>query len=423
MTGRRGLRLVELGLGAVAAGIAIAAALPLSMRPDGGFALAALRPALMLVAAFAVVHIGLCLRGRGADQRVLPILLALTGIGLAFSQRLAPALAGRQWWWVLAGVAMIGLAALAPFDLRLLQRYRYSWAFLGIALVSLTLVAGQSAVPGGPRLWLAVGGFTFQPSEALKLLVVFFLAGFLEDKREILSEASLRIGRLRLMPIPYLAPLAVMLGLSLALLFAQRDLGAALLLFSISLGMLYLASARPEFVAAGLAVFALGAWLLHHEIAVVQTRVAIWRDPWSDPSDTGYQLIQGLMAVGAGGIFGTGIGQGLPTAVPAVHTDFIFAAIVEEIGLAGAGAILLLYGLLFMAGFRIAIRARTPLGQLLAAGLTFGLAIQTLIILGGVLKLIPLTGVTLPFMSHGGTSMLVSGITAGLLLRISAEAS
>lgn len=416
-------RLAELLLLALAAGITVAAALPQAVTGVAAptVDLRALWPAAALVGIFVAIHLSLSLAARGADPVLLPTVLALMGLGWALNERLAPLLVDRQVFWLLLGALLIGLVAHLPIELRLLQRYRYTWALLGIGLVALTLVGGHSAVAGGPRLWLGVGPLSFQPSEVLKLLLVIFLAGYLEDKRELLSEASSRLGQFRLMPLPYLAPLVVMLGVSLALLAAQRDLGAALLLFTIALGMLYLASSRPVYVIAGLALFLAGAWLMYRYLGIVHTRVEIWWNPWADPSDTGFQLIQSLLALAAGGVMGTGIGLGAPTLIPAVHTDFIFAAVAEEMGIAGATAVLALYALLVARGFRIAVRARSPFQQLLAAGLTFALGVQTLIIVGGVVKLIPLTGITLPFLSHGGTSMLVSAVMVGLLLRVSRE--
>jgi cell division protein FtsW (lipid II flippase) len=304
-------------------------------------------------------------------------------------------------------------------ELRVLRRYRYTWAMLGIGLVALTLFAGRSVTGSGPRLWLGGGGFLFQPSEVLKLLVAVFLAGYLADRRELLAEASTGLGRLRLPPLPYLAPLAVMLGLSLVLLAAQRDLGAALLVFALALGMLYVASSRLDYVLASLALFGTGAFLLHQRIAVIQDRVRIWLDPWSESQGTGHQIVQSLMAIGAGGVMGAGLGQGSPTVIPAVWTDFVYAAIAEELGMAGSLAVLALYALLTLRGFKIAVEAGPVFERLLAAGLTLGLALQALIIVGGVVKLIPLTGITLPFLSYGGTSLMTSSVAVGLLLRIS----
>ncbi|MFN2114885.1 MAG: FtsW/RodA/SpoVE family cell cycle protein [Anaerolineae bacterium] len=417
-------RWTELLLLMLAAGIGLAAALPRAVTSGGptpSVAVSELAPTVTLILVLLLAHFALVLWGRGADQVVLPLVACLMLLSLALVQRLAPALAMRQWLWLLLAVPTLVLAALLPFDLRLLRRYRYTWALAGIGLVALTLIAGRAASPGGPRLWLGVGGLSFQPAEVLKLLLVVFLAGYLEDKRELLSQATTRVGPLRLPPLPYLVPLLVMLGLSLVLLAVQGDLGAALLLFAISLGLLYLASSRPAYLVVGLALFLAGAWILHDHVAVVATRASIWRDPWTDPQGAGYQLVQSLMAMSAGGVLGTGIGLGLPTAIPAVHTDFVYAAIVEEIGLAGAAAVVLVYLVLSMRGFRIALEAVETFARLLAAGLTLAIAVQTLIILGGVLKLIPLTGITLPFLSAGGSSMVISCVAAGLLLRISRE--
>ncbi len=403
----------------LAAGIAVTAAAPLPLRDKGSLDIGDLEPTLMLLGVFALLHLGLVLRGSRTDGVVLPLLLALMGLSLAMSQRLAPDLADKQWRWVLLGAMAIGATVHLPFDeRRLLRRYRYSWAVVGMLLVAGTLLGGRSLMPGAPRLWLGWGGLSFQPSEVLKLLLVVFLAGYLADKREILADAATRVGPLRFPPLPYLAPLAVMLGISLALLAAQRDLGAAFLLYAIALGMLYLASSRLDYVLAGLVLFAIGAYTMHGRIGVVDTRVAIWQDPWSQSQEAGYQLVQSLMALGGGGIMGTGLGFGSATDIPAVHTDFIYAAVVEELGLGGATALLAVYALLVLRGFRIASGASEPFARLLAAGLAFAIAVQTFIIVGGVVKLIPLTGITLPFLSYGGTSMLISSVSVGLMLRI-----
>lgn len=422
------LRAFEAVLLLLAAGIALTAMAPVALEASGSVAPAALAAPLTLIIVFGLIHLSLVLRGKTVDPVILPILLVLMGLSLALVQRLAPELdpgalsfSQRQWMWVLVGAALLAITVHTSFELRLLRRYRYTWLLVGLALVALTLVAGRSTAAGGPRLWLGLGPFTFQPSELLKLLLVIFLAGYLEDKQELLAQSATRLGRLRLPPLPYLAPLAVMLGLSLLLLAVQGDLGAALLLFAIALGMLYLASSRLDYILIGLALFAGGAVALYRYLGIVQTRVAIWLDPWSRAQEAGYQVVQSLMALAAGGVIGSGIGLGNATAIPAVHTDFVYAAVAEELGLAGATGLLMLYALLVVRGFRIAILAGSPFAQLLAAGLAFSIAIQAFIIIAGVVKLIPLTGITLPFLSYGGSSMLVSAISAGLLLRVSLE--
>ena len=413
-------RLTELLLVGVAAGIALASSAALPLRDGRPATLGDIQPALILIGGVLAVHAALSVGRRGEDPILLPVVLCLLGLGLALSRRLAPDLAGRQAVWQLVALAALAIAALAPFDLGRLRRYRYSLAAAGLALVGVTLVAGRPAIPGGPALWLGIGPFTLQPSEVLKLLLVVAMAGYLADRRVLLAGAGSRLGPLRLPPLPYVAPLGVMLGLSLLLLAVQRDLGAALLLFAIALVLLYIASGRLAYVAFGGAAFSAGSLALHRLLGIVQTRTAIWLDPWSDAQGAGYQLVQALLAMGAGGVLGRGLGRGMPEAIPAVHTDFVYAAIVEELGVAGAAAVLMLYGILVLRGLRVAVAQRGPFEQLLAAGLAVALGCQALIILAGNLRLIPLTGITLPLLSHGGSSLLVSAVSVGLLLRLSA---
>lgn len=389
----------------------------LSQAPFGTAALVGLAT---LGPAFALLAILVRRRLRIADPLLLPLSCFLMSLGLVLQARLAPALFPRHLFWSLAGVAAIGAGALLPVPLRLLSRYRYTWALSALALVALTLVAGKEASPGGPRLWLELGGLSFQPAEPLKLVLVVFLAGYLEDKQDLLARGDWKFGPLRLIPWPYLAPLAVMLGSSLLLLAVQRDLGAALLLYGIGLSLLYVASLRFSYVLLGTAAFIAGAAQLHSRMPVARIRLAIWLDPWSDAQGYGYQLVQALMAVAGGGFLGSGLGLGQPTVIPAVHTDFVFAAIAEELGLAGAAAVVLVYAILGLRGLRGALRA-TGFAALLAAGISIALTLQALIIMGGVIKLIPLTGITLPFLSYGGTSLITSTFMLGLLLRAEAE--
>lgn len=416
-------RLTELTLLVLGAGLGLAAAATVPLQAGQALALSDLLPALTVAVLFGLLHLALAARGGGTDGVILPVTQVLMLLGLALAQRLSAGLgyplAERQGRWLVLGIVTLAVVALAPVDLRLLRRYRYTWLILALSLVALTFVAGHSTIDGGPRLWLGPGAWSFQPSEVLKLLVIVFLAAYLAERHEVLSAGGRRIGRFELPPIPYLAPLALMLGLSLGLLFAQKDLGAALLLFVIALGLIYVASGRADVVVGGLLAFALGAWLLHGQVSVVQTRVAIWQDPWADAQGAGYQIVQGLLAIGAGGVMGTGLGFGQPTAIPAVHTDFVYAALAEELGLAGATGLLCLYLVLSLRGLAIAVQAVDPFERLLAAGLALGLAVQTFIIVGGVLKVIPLTGITLPFLSYGGTSILISSVALGLLVRIS----
>ncbi|HEY0582549.1 MAG TPA: FtsW/RodA/SpoVE family cell cycle protein, partial [Chloroflexota bacterium] len=253
------------------------------------------------------------------------------------------------------------------------------------------------------------------------LLLVIFLAAYLEDYRELLSVAGRRVGKLHLPPLPYLAPILVMVGAALLLFWLQKDLGPALLFSTVLLTMLYIASGRASYVVLGLGLLILGGALASMLFDHVHTRVVIWLDPWSHRENLGYQLVQALYALGSGGVLGSGLDMGAPRYIPAVHTDFVIAAVGEELGLAGTLAVVSMFVLLVGRGFLIALQARSGFSALLAAGLTSVLGLQALIILAGTLELIPLTGITLPFVSYGGSSVVVNFVIVGLLLRIAHE--
>ncbi|MFQ6058488.1 MAG: FtsW/RodA/SpoVE family cell cycle protein [Anaerolineae bacterium] len=413
------LRLQELALLIFPILLALMGFALLGLARTGEITAAELRPALLFAGALLVVYVAFALRGFPGDQLLLPLVATLTGLGLVLSYRLAPALAPRHLNWVLLGLGVMLLVALVPRDLRWLRRYRYTWALLGLALVALTLVFGRHPSGRGPRLWLGIGPFLFQPSELLKVLLVAFLAGYLDEKRELLAAATYRLGPLRLPPLPYLGPLLVMWGFSLLLLVWQQDLGAAFLFFGIFLAMLYIASARGSYVVGGLVLFSIGAFFIYVTFGHVRARFDIWLNPWPGARDASFQIVQSLIALASGGVLGQGLGYGHPTVIPAVHTDFVFVAIGEELGLVGALALVALYALLAHRGYRIALSAADGFEQLLAAGLTTILTLQTLIIMAGNIRLIPLTGVTLPFVSYGGSSLVMSFFSVGLLLRIS----
>ncbi|MCL4440849.1 MAG: FtsW/RodA/SpoVE family cell cycle protein, partial [Firmicutes bacterium] len=260
-----------------------------------------------------------------------------------------------------------------------------------------------------------------QPSELVKIILVIFLAGYLEEKREVLTEGTRLVFGVPVPNLQYVGPLLVMWGFSLVLLIFQNDLGTALIFFGTSLTMIFIATGRWSYVITGTILFTAGAglcYLLYHH---VQARVAVWLNPWNDIDGKGYQIVQSLFAIGSGGFYGTGLGLGRPTLIPAVHTDFVFSAWSEETGFLGAAALLLIYCLLIYRGFCVALKAKSGFGALLASGLTSLLAIQTLVIVGGVIKLFPLTGVTLPFVSYGGSSLVSSYILLGLMTSISAK--
>jgi cell division protein FtsW (lipid II flippase)/cell division protein FtsI/penicillin-binding protein 2 len=372
---------------------------------------------------FATAHAVLSHRLRDRDPLLLPSAALLSGWGLLMVGRLAPNFLARQATWLLLSTLAMLVAAHAGENLRWLRRYRYTWLLAGLILLGATLLLGVNPSGYGPRLWLGLGGAYFQPSEPLKLLMVVYLASYLAERRELLLSTGHALGRLRLPPLAYAGPLLAMFGLTALLLASQQDLGAAMLFFFTFLVMLYLATGQWGYVAAGLAFFLLAGTIGYSASARVALRVDTWLDPWPDAADRAFQTVQSLLAFGAGGIPGQGIGLGRPTYIPAVHTDFVFAAIAEEFGLAGVMGVIALYGVLLVRGLRAAARVTRPFQRLLAAGLTAGLVIQAWVIMAGNARLAPIAGVTLPFLSYGGSSMLSTFVALGLLLRISSPGS
>lgn len=362
------------------------------------------------------------------DQILFPVTVALSGLGLLIIQRLGPTLAERGEGW--AGLAerqliylWLGLGLLwgvVTFvrSLIWLRRYKYTWAFAVLVLMLITMVFGTEEY--GARLWLSVGPFSIQTSEIAKIALVVFLAGYLAENQELIV-SSYRLGPLSLPPIPYLMPLVAMWAFSMLILVVQNDLGTALLFFAVFLAMLYMASGKLSYVVAGLLTFAGGAYVSYQMFDRIQVRVQNWLNPWTDPLDAGYQQVQSEFALATGKLFGTGLAFGNPGFIPAVHSDYVLSAIGEELGLLGTFVVLLLFLLLIFRGFYIALNARDAFSRYLAAGLTTVLAVQTLIIVGGTVRIIPLTGISLPFISAGGSSLLTNFIIIGLLLRISAE--
>ncbi|MCX8067767.1 MAG: FtsW/RodA/SpoVE family cell cycle protein [Anaerolineae bacterium] len=370
---------------------------------------------------FAAAHVSLTRRLPRRDPYLLPTVALLTGWGLLTIARLAPNFLPRQATWVMISTLAMLLVSQVGRDLRWLYRYRYTWLLAGLLLLAATLVLGVNPAGVGPRLWLGIGGAYFQPSEPLKLLLVVYLASYLAERRELLLETGRRLGRIRLPSLAYLGPLVVMFGLAVLLLAAQQDMGAAMLLFFTFLAMLYLATGQWGYVAAGLLLFGLAGTAGALASDRVAARVAIWLSPWPDAAGRAFQIVQSLIAFGEGGVLGQGLGLGRPTYIPAVHTDFVFAAVAEEFGLLGTMALIALYGLLLARGFRAALRASRPFEGFLAAGLAAGLGVQAWIIMAANARLVPIAGVTLPFLSYGGSSLLASFIAVGLLIRISGD--
>lgn len=385
---------------------------------------------LLLLAA----HLAFVLAGRRSDQILLPTVGLLGGLSLLFMARLPQDLAGLtvgplelglarlQLVWLAISLAVLVSVAIAVRSDTWLRYYKYSWAVVGVVLLLLVFLFGEDT--NGARLFLRVGPVAGQPSELLKIILVVFLAGYLADNRALLAGASTRLGPLRVPPLPYLVPLAALWGVTLAIVIFQRDLGAALLFYGVFLALLYVATQRGSYVVLGAFLLVAGSAVLYELVPEVRTRVDIWIDPWATAQGAGYQIVRALYAFGRGGILGTGLGAGLPgvagvPAIPAIQTDFVFAGLAEELGLAGALAILLLYLIVAQRGLRIAATARDEFRALLVAGLTFSVTMQAAIIMAGNAKLVPLTGITLPFISYGGSSLLANGIIIGLLLAFS----
>jgi cell division protein FtsW (lipid II flippase) len=354
------------------------------------------------------------------DPLLLPIYALLTGWGLLLIDRLAANFLLRQTaWLVVATVALLAVATLAHRHLDWLRRYRYTWLIGGLLLLAATLLFGVNPSGFGAALWLPIplsGQVFFQPSELLKLLLIAFLASYFHEREPLLRLSRQRGSRF---VFPYLVPLLLMWGFCMVLLVWQEDLGAATLFFILFLSLLYLATGRRGYVLVGLGLLLLAGLFAYYTFSVVALRVDIWLNPWPEANNRAYQIVQSLYALASGGILGTGIGQGYPNYIPVVHSDFAFAAITEEWGLIGGLSVVICFILLAYRGFRIAALAQRPFHTYLAAGITIMFSIQALLIMGGVTKLLPLTGVTLPFVSYGGSSLLVSGIMMGVLLLLS----
>ncbi len=369
---------------------------------------------------FGLVHVFRRLLVPRADPYLLPITALLSSLGILMIYRLDQRLALLQAEWLVVGLVVF-VAILVLFRrYEVLADYRYLVGLLGILLLLFTIVAAREV--NGARLWVRFGGIGFQPPEFAKVLLVVFFAAYLADVRELLAVSTRRVLGVAVPPFRYLAPLLAVWALSLALMIFLKDLGTSLLFFGALLALLYVATGRPLYVVTGLGLFAGGSVVLYQLFHHVQVRVDVWLNPWSDVAGRGYQIVQSLFALAAGGLFGRGLGEGYlllrsgQPIIPALETDFIFSAIGEELGLAGAAAIVLLYFIFVYRGLRVAVDARDDFSRLLAAGLTALFGLQAFIILGGVTKLIPLTGITLPFVSYGGSSIVANFALLALLL-------
>ena len=395
-------------------------------------------PVLGLIAVLLGINLLLSFTFPKADQVLLPLVGLLSGIGVLMATRLGPnlrpfpdpALGSRQLLWVILGLVAFLVTLFGLRNMNWLRRYKYTWALLGIILVGITLAHSLRANLDSPTHdQLNIGPLNLQPSELLKIFLVIFFAAYLSENIDIVSGGNLRLGPLRLPPFRQLGPLALMLGLALLLFLGIRELGLALLIYGIFLVMIYLGSGKISYVIGSLLIFFVLGFIGYALFSYVRSRFAVVGidvTTWTAKSEDlyqktggGFQIVQGLIALANGGIIGTGIGLGHPTFVPVVQSDMIFTALGEELGLAGLFAIIGIYLLIIYRGYRIAIQARDSFNQLLAAGLTSIFAIQTLIIAAGNMKFLPLTGIPLPFLSYGGSSILANYIIIGILLRIS----
>ncbi len=368
-----------------------------------------------LVAAFLAAHFAVRRFAPGADPVLLPIALVLCGIGVAMVGRVDPALAVPQATWVIGGVAILGLAiALVP-NLERVARYKYTIMLVGLVLLLMPAVIGTEV--NGAKLWLRFAGFSFQPAEIAKLCLVLFLAAYLSEFREVLSVSTRKVFGLHLPAARHLGPLVLMWMVSLVVLVAEKDLGSSLLVFGVFLVMITVATGRWSYAIVGTVLFAIGATAAFFMFAHVRVRVDIWLHPFADAAGKGYQLVQSLFAFAAGGIAGVGPGRGLPGRIPSVETDFIFSAIGEELGLLGAAAVVIAFLVLALRGLATAVRARSDMASLTATGLVATMALQSFVIIGGVTRLIPLTGITLPFVSYGGSSIISNFLLIALLMR------
>lgn len=370
-----------------------------------------------------VLHLVVRWRVPYADPLILPLVMLLNGLGLAMIHRLDlgtdPVMhsAELQLGWMVVAVVSCCAVLIWLRDYRVLHRYTYLMFLAGMALLMLPLVPGLGLEKNGARIWIHLGNYSFQPAELAKLVLAVAFASYLVEKRDVLALAGVKFLGLDLPRARDLGPILVMWLASLAVLVFQKDLGTSLLFFGLFVMMLYVATEKPSWVILGTGLFITGAVGAYFLFGHVQTRVSGWLDPFSN-YDRNYQVINGQFGIAWGGLFGTGWGLGRPNLTPLAKTDFISAAIGEELGVTGLAAVIILYGFIVARGLRAALGSRDPFGKLLAAGLAFVFAIQVFSILGGVTRLLPLTGLTTPFMSQGGSSLVANWVMIGLLLVI-----
>ncbi len=380
----------------------------------------------MLFGIFLAAHLVLCCFASRADQFILPIAALLNGLGLVMIARLDAAsgwsLAQTQIRWTFLGVLLLAVIVVLLKDHRSLQNYSYLFGLIGLVLSALPIVwpaALSNGLNADARVWIAIGPFSIQPGEFAKLLLLLFFAGLLVHKRRMFTTTGRTILGLQFPRLRDLGPLLLVWGVALFIMALQNDFGPALILFGTVIGMLYMATGKSSWLVIALGLATLGAVAVYQISAKIQVRVENFRDPIGNYDELGLQLSQALFGMSWGGLTGTGLGNGYPQNVPVAHSDFILAAFGEELGLIGLSAILMLYALLVSRAFRVAMSTPDAYGKLIAAGMALTLAIQVFVVTGGISRLLPMTGLTTPFLSHGGSSLLANYILLALLLKVS----
>jgi cell division protein FtsW (lipid II flippase) len=392
--------------------------------------------AVVIAISYATTHVAVRRLAASADPVLLPAVALLNGLGLTMIYRLDRAI-GRtgltadsdfsaQLGWTVLGVVLFIVVLLLVREPRILQRYTYTAGFIGLGLLILPLLPGIGVEINGARIWVRIplprDSLSFQPGELAKLFLIVFFAGYLVEKRDVLALARTRVLGVDVPRGRDLGPIVVAWLASLGVLVFERDLGTSLLFFGAFVAMLYIATERWSWLVIGAVLFIAGSTLAYFLFAHVQIRFSVWLNPFADEAGAGYQIAQSLYGFATGGILGTGLGQGYPDFVPYASTDFIAASFGEELGLAGFMALMVLYAITVERGFRTSLAARDAFGKLLAAGLSIEVGLQVFVVVGGVTRLIPLTGLTTPFLSYGGSSLVANWMLIALLMRISDHA-
>lgn len=425
------MRNVELLLLLAACAINMAALLLVQLGALGAIDFAPVSLCGLLTLLVLAIHIAMRFVAPQADALILPIATVLNGLGIAEIYRIDIAL--KYTGWDSLAVKQIAWSALAiggAFAIimlirqhRVLQRYTYVAGLIGVILLLLPMIPGLGIEVNGARVWIQVGTLTFQPGEIAKIALAIFFAGYLVQRRDSLSMVGRSFLGMRFPRGRDLGPILVVWALSMSVIVFQRDLGTGLLFFGLFLVMLYVATGRLSWVLLGLALVAAGALLANQFLPYVHDRFANWLDAFNDSvynsSGGSYQLVQGVFGLAHGGLIGTGLGQGMPYITPVSQSDYIIASMGEELGLVGVFAILCLYLLFVGRGLRIGFAGHDDFSKLLAVGLSFVIALQVFIVIGGVTRVIPLTGLTTPFLAAGGSSLVANWMIAALLLRLS----